>query len=284
MTKAFFLRLVVLTCVVSTGFSVQARQECQQSWACVDVKREAGGKVDFYLRNNKAYPITITLEVEPENLRSGQGNTITKTIAGGTSVLALSYKRLNPSERVDYDMDYEWAVGSLNVKHDDDYLYRLPYSEVDEHYVVQGFNGGYSHRGLSKYAVDFAMPDGSKIYAAREGIVVDTEFKNNRGGASRRYAGYANFVVIQHSDGSTGEYYHLQQYGVFVRPGDKVERGQLIGSSGSTGFTSLPHLHFAVYKAMPDGDTQSLPIKFLAQRGVVKNPRSGNSYKVAKGD
>ncbi|MCJ8267851.1 MAG: M23 family metallopeptidase [Psychrosphaera sp.] len=284
MTKTFFLRLVVLTFVVLTGFSAQARQQCSQGWACVDVKRGTGGKVDFYLRNNKAYPITMTLEVEPQNLRSGQGNTITKTIAGGTSVLALSYERQNPQKRVDYDMDYNWAVGSLDVKHDDDYLYRLPYGEVDEHYVVQGFNGGYSHRGFSKYAVDFAMPDGSKIYAAREGIVVDTEFKNHRGGASRRYARYANFVVIQHSDGSTGEYYHLQQYGVFVRPGDKVERGQLIGSSGSTGFTSLPHLHFAVYKAMSDGDTQSLPIKFLAQRGVVENPRSGQRYVVAKGD
>jgi murein DD-endopeptidase MepM/ murein hydrolase activator NlpD len=137
---------------------------------------------------------------------------------------------------------------------------------------------------LAKYAVDFSMPDGTELYAAREGVVVDVESRHRLGGASRKYAAYANFVVIEHSDGSTGEYYHLQQNRVFVRPGDNVKRGQLIGLSGSTGFTSVPHLHFAVYKALPDGDTQSLPFRFISATGIVDNPGYNERYQVASDD
>ena len=236
----------------------------------------------------------MTLNVETDNLKLNSGferrhhsqgeHSVTQTLLGGERKLVLGYQRDSQYRRSNYDFDYEWAVGSLNVEHDDSYLYRLPYGSNDSHVIVQGFNGGYSHRGLARYAVDFAMPTGSKVFAARQGTVVDVQSRYSKGGASRRYARYANFIVIEHSDGSTGEYYHLQQYGVLVSPGDKVKRGQLIGLSGNTGFTSLPHLHFAVYKALANGDTQSLPFKFVSATGVVDNPRHGRRYKVAKSE
>lgn len=279
MIKAFFQRLM-MSCLIFIGFNVSANMQCSQDWACVKVKHGSRGQVDFYLKNQKPYDITITLRVDPQNLVSASGNVITKTLDGGSQLLALSYRPVKSYFSTDYDYDIQWAVGRLNVKHDDDYLYRLPYAQVDSHYVVQGFNGGYSHQGLSSYAVDFAMPNGSKVHAAREGIVVDVESQFKIGGASRKWAPYANFIVIAHSDGSTGEYYHLQHQGVFVAPGDRVKRGQLIGLSGSTGFTSLPHLHFAVYKAEVHGDTQSLPIKFSSNTGVINDPRPGRRYRV----
>lgn len=263
------------------AFSVHGRNMCMQNWACIEIEHSDNGRVEFYLRNKKAYTITMTVDVRPRNLYSQSGNSATKTIKGNSRVLALSFTPIDDERRTRYYYDYNWAVGSLHAQHDDDYLYRLPYGQDSRPYVVQGFNGGFSHRGLAKYAVDFAMPDGTEIYAAREGTVVDVEYRHNRGGASRRFAQYANFIVIEHSDGTTGEYYHLQQNGVFVRPGDKVKRGQRIGLSGSTGFTSLPHLHFAVYKALADGETQSLPFKFVTRRGIVDVPRSGRRYRLA---
>lgn len=276
MLRSGFLLLLLI------GFNVQGRDMCSQGWACVETERQSDGRVSFYLRNKKPYRITMTLDVSPGDLISEQGNSITKTLEGNSRVLALSYRQSEPGRRGHYRYNYNWAVGSLHARHDDSYLYRLPYGEKDTPYVVQGFNGGYSHQGFSRYAVDFAMPDGTEIYAAREGTVVDVEYRHNKGGASRRYAAYANFIVIEHSDGTTGEYYHLQQNGVFVRPGDEVKRGQLIGLSGSTGFTSLPHLHFAVYKALADGETQSLRFKFLTRSGVVERPRSGRRYRLAE--
>jgi murein DD-endopeptidase MepM/ murein hydrolase activator NlpD len=283
-----FLQLCSVVGLLCGGFAVKAQSRCSQEWACVDEVHSDNGEVNLYLRNNKAYAITMTVVVTTDNLVSAQGNSFTKTLRGGQKVWVSRFQKANKHRTSALDFDIQWAVGSMDVKHDDAYLYRLPYARSDDkgddkddgHYVVQGFNGGYSHRGLAKYAVDFAMANGTKLYAAREGTVVDVESSHNRGGASRRYAGYANFVVIEHSDGSTGEYYHLQQHGVFVGVGDKVKRGQLIGLSGSTGFTSLPHLHFAVYKAMPDGDTQSLRFKFVAASGVVDQPRYGQRYRV----
>jgi murein DD-endopeptidase MepM/ murein hydrolase activator NlpD len=284
MSKVLVNLWFVFVLLILSAFTATGQQQCSQRWACIDVEKATGGSVNFYLHNKKNYAITMTLTVEPENLTSLVGNVVTKTVEGGERILAMNYRPLNRLFDTNYRYTYHWAVGRLDVVHDDQYLYRLPYNNAAGPYVVQGFNGGYSHRGFSQYSVDFAMPNGSEIYAAREGVVVDVESRNNRGGASRRYARYANFIVIEHSDGSTGEYYHLLKSGVFVRPGDNVKRGQLIGLSGSTGFTSLPHLHFAVYKAVANGDTQSLPIRFLSAAGIVQNPRSGHRYKVEKAD
>lgn len=276
--------LIFMTVLIGCVFAAQAEQRCVQNWACVDRQHNDDGSIDFYLRNHRPYTITMTLEVRPRNMSSLQDDTITRTIGGHNRIWVSRYLVQNRRRDNDADFSFQWAVGSQEVTHDDDYLYRLPFATDDGHYVVQGFNGGYSHRGLSRYGVDFAMPDGTRLHAAREGTVVDVEYGNSRGGASRKYAAYANFVVIEHSDGSTGEYYHLQHHGVFVRPGDKVSRGQLIGLSGSTGFTSLPHLHFAVYKALPMGDTQSLAFKFISADGIVSNPGYGKRYRVALSD
>ena len=90
-----------------------------------------------------------------------------------------------------------------------------------------------------------------------------------------------NCLAACDSDGTTGEYYHLQQDGVFVAPGDSVARGQLIGLSGKTGYTASPHLHFAVYRATNDGETQSVPIRFQSAVGVIRKPRSGGIHQAA---
>lgn len=276
-------RLLVLLLFFS-HFSAFSEQRCSFNWVCIDVERHNNATVDFYLRNKKPFNITVTLTVEPNNMVSAKGNKITRTLTGNSRVAALSFKPDRSGRYPSVEFDYDLAVGSLNAVHQSDYLYRPPHGVEQAPVVVQGFNGGYSHRGLAKYSVDFAMPVGSKVYAARGGTVVDIEWRNNRGGASRRLAPYANFIVIEHSDLTTGEYYHLKQHGVFVKPGDIVERGQLIGLSGNTGFTSLPHLHFAVYKALADGETQSLPFKFITSDGIVERPRHGNRYFLAEDD
>ena len=81
-----------------------------------------------------------------------------------------------------------------------------------------------------------------------------------------------------HADGTTGEYYHLQQDGALVEVGDRVIRGQQIGLSGNTGHTAMPHLHFAVYRATSGGNTQSIPVRFESADGIVNVPRRGARY------
>ena len=89
---------------------------------------------------------------------------------------------------------------------------------------------------------------------------------------------YANYIVILHNDGTTGEYYHLKHDGALVDVGDSVARGQRIGLSGNTGHTTMPHLHFAVYRATEWGNTQSIPVRFQGADGTIRRPRRGARY------
>ena len=61
-----------------------------------------------------------------------------------------------------------------------------------------------------------------------------------------KYGGRANFVRILHDDGTMAIYAHLATNGVLARVGQRVNAGQQIGLSGNTGFTTGPHLHFAL--------------------------------------
>lgn len=177
-----------------------------------------------------------------------------------------------------FKANYKWTIGSKDAKHDKNYIYRLPYKLATKQMVSQGFNGKFSHYGDSQYAVDFNMKEGTGVHAAREGIVVKIESDSNRGGASRSFEKHANYVTIEHSDGTLATYSHLKQNGVVVKVSTKVERGQLLGYSGKTGYAQGPHLHFIVYKATDGKSRKSFPVKFMSAKGVVLKPIKNRWY------
>lgn len=95
---------------------------------------------------------------------------------------------------------------------------------------------GHWHNG-----VDFGRFLGAEIVSAEDGKVVAL-------GDQDRYCyrgAYGRFVVIRHFNGLTTLYAHLSGYSVKV--GDDIERGELIGYMGKTGWATGPHLHFVVY-------------------------------------
>ena len=87
-----------------------------------------------------------------------------------------------------------------------------------------------SHQG-----VDYAIPEGTRIFATADGIVKEVKGKNSTSGIT---------VVIDHHNGYTTSYSHLQS--VKVKRGRKVQRGDIIALSGNSGLSLAPHLHYEV--------------------------------------
>jgi murein DD-endopeptidase MepM/ murein hydrolase activator NlpD len=266
-SHSIFLNACLLLMIFGNSSDLLARQGdfCAKQWVCINTKKQ-NDSLEFWLSNDTFYPVTATLQINAKNLRNGgkTSNQYTQTIVvqAQTQSLGLSLSTVNHNKNIKYSTSLEWTPGNMHALHDDDFRYLPPYAEKDYYPIVQGFGGGYSHHGASKYAVDIAMPIGTPVHAARGGQVVSVVEEHNRGGASRRFGKYANYVAILHSDETTGEYYHLKQHGVLVQPGDKVIAGQHIAYSGNTGFSSLPHLHFAIYRAKSHGDFESIPFEF----------------------
>ena len=124
------------------------------------------------------------------------------------------------------------------IEDDSSYVYSLPFEKGDRHLLIQGYYTSFSHK--NRIAVDFKMKRGSKIAAARDGVVVRVKEDGNKGGLKREYRQYGNHIVIEHSDGSRAGYWHLKKDGVLVNAGDTVKQGQVIGLSGKTGYSALP--------------------------------------------
>ncbi|MGB5690717.1 MAG: M23 family metallopeptidase, partial [Woeseiaceae bacterium] len=88
------------------------------------------------------------------------------------------------------------------------------------------------------------------------------------------YADLANIVRVLHDDGTFAVYAHLNWNSIRVNPGERVHAGQYIADSGNTGFSSGPHLHFAVQRNV-GMFVESLPVTFRGPGDSSINPRSG---------
>ena len=256
---------------------VPAFADCRDDWICVNAV-DQGGNVELRAENLRDYPVTYTLRVRTHYFNVAGPTTVTRTLAPQESAQVMMLNRADERFEGQYRYFFEWTVGDKDAVHDDDYVYALPYRTGKSYRVLQGYGSRFSHTGLEAFAVDFDMAEGTPVHAARAGVVARVEESHSTGCWEDGCGRHANFIVILHSDGTTGEYYHLQKDGALVEVGDSVVRGQKIGLSGNTGHTTMPHLHFAVYRATEWGNTQSIPVRFQSADGVVMRPRRGARY------
>ena len=151
------------------------------------------------------------------------------------------------------------------IKDDTSYIYALPYEEGKTFRVIQGYFSRFTHK--ERAALDFNMKRGTKICAAREGVVVRVKEDGKKGGLDKKYRADGNNIVIQHPDGSRAGYWHLQYNGALVNVGDTVKKGQVIALSGKTGYAFNPHLHFLVWRSS-GGNWQQVPTRFQTSKGI----------------
>ncbi|WP_225640971.1 M23 family metallopeptidase [Streptomyces werraensis] len=120
-------------------------------------------------------------------------------------------------------------------------------------------NGGmWAHKHSGQ---DYAVPTGTPVMAAHGGTVV----KAGGNGAGDGPA-YGNAIVIKHGNKTYSQYAHLSS--VNVKVGQVVKTGQRIASSGNTGNSSGPHLHFEI-RTTPNYGSAVDPAKFLRSHGVT---------------
>ena len=120
--------------------------------------------------------------------------------------------------------------------------------------VISGF--GPKENGLKNEGINIAVPEGTSIRAAADGVVAY---------AGNELKGYGNLVLIRHEDGYVTAYAHASE--LFVKRGDTVKRGDVIAKAGQTGSVSSPQLHFEVRKGAVALD----PMKFLSQNTASAN-------------
>jgi murein DD-endopeptidase MepM/ murein hydrolase activator NlpD len=112
--------------------------------------------------------------------------------------------------------------------------------------VIAGF--GPKPNGLQNDGIDLAVPAGTPIKAAEDGVVAY---------AGNELKGYGNLVLVRHSNGYVTAYAHASE--ILVKRGEAVKRGQVIARSGETGNVKAPELHFEIRK----GATPVDPAQFL---------------------
>ena len=156
-----------------------------------------------------------------------------------------------------------------------DVLYQLPF-DAPRVAVSQAPQGRFSHEDAeNRDAIDFALPEGTPVLAARAGTVMQVQAGYRDGGQDpARDLSRANVIRILHEDGSMAVYAHLQANGARVRPGQLVQAGQRIGRSGNTGYSTAPHLHFAV-QVNAGMRLRSIPVRITTPQGELRFAREG---------
>jgi murein DD-endopeptidase MepM/ murein hydrolase activator NlpD len=107
---------------------------------------------------------------------------------------------------------------------------------------------GAKTNGKSNDGINLAVPEGTPVKAAEDGVVA---YSGNE------LKGYGNLVLVRHANGYVTAYAHASE--LLVKRGDNIKRGQVIAKSGQSGEVASPQLHFEIRK----GSTPVDPLQFL---------------------
>lgn len=250
--------------------------ECYEDTFCIEAE-DAGNQVDVYVKSLVPWDITMALNMDLENMRPLATLPVVGSYAGRTRTKAVTLKVKDIGRSWSFRFDLQWVPGDFKARHDPGTVYELPYNPGLEFLVGQGAYGNLSHQG--KYAIDWDMPVGTPVRAARSGIVIEIQECYTEGGPDPALKSRANFVKIRHEDGTIGHYVHLRHMGVEVSVGERVRAGELIGYSGDTGYSSGPHLHFEVFSATRELSRRTIPVQFRTARRGVTTLEEGRYYR-----
>ncbi len=233
-------------------------------------RRGTADRPELYVINQNQAPVEVKFALtQKDNVRALA--IPEQWIVPGKSELKIAeLQPQSPAIPMHYDYQIRWQLGDPRAAPIADFAYSPPVPAQSVFTIAQGFDGSYSHNTPgSRYAIDIGMPIGTGIRAARGGEVVSVQDSFGEGGNSVAYRSQTNSVYVLHGDGTFGVYAHLRRGSALVRPGQRIQVGQIIAQSGNTGYSTGPHLHFAVLRNA-GLKWQSVPFVLASPYGVMK--------------
>lgn len=247
----------------------------------VDNVRDGDG-FKVIARNDGHAPVSIRAALaDRKSVRTQPAFPLFAIVPPRSNVQLARIEGAAPGEKYSFRLEYRWAIGDYNALPRPDAAYRLPFEDGLSFRIGQAPGGAITTHSSpeNRLAVDIPMPEGTPLVAARDGIVIYTRSRQIYGAQNPDLLSRANEVRILHEDGAITTYAHLAPAGVLVEPGQRVRAGMRIGLAGSTGYSSGPHLHFAVHRLeKSDGGFAVVSVPFLFQVGnppVAFAPRQG---------
>ncbi|WP_420573047.1 M23 family metallopeptidase [Kordia sp.] len=250
-------------------------QSFAQKKAVEIIKKQDKNIIQLFVKNNTHATQSLRLTLKGYGFELDRESQTVLIIPAKQKILGATIT-LSKTEKSSYSYNTRRKIGNVKAKHTKDYKYGLPYAKDKAYKVMQGYNGIFSHK--DKQAIDFDMPVNTPVYASREGVVVKVKKNSKKGCPTTDCIDDANFIMIEHSDGTIGEYVHLRYRGISVKEGMKVKKGQKIGFSGNTGFSSAPHLHFEVFIHDMDGNKNTVPTLFEIEKDKSVILKKGDNF------
>jgi hypothetical protein len=241
----------------------------------IKLRQEGTKESPLYIVFNDFWgPVEIELKLlDAVNVLSEPPLPARFVIPGQKEQVLVGLGALNPNFSYQYRLSMSSVPGPPISEPVEGIVILPPFAPSEAYPISQGFQGEKTHTSPdSEFAIDIAMPVGTTIHAVKAGIVMDVEEDFNRGGTSlEKFGDKANHVRILHEDGTMALYAHLDLASVNVRAGARVAAGQKIARSGNTGFSSGPHLHFAIQQNT-GMKLISVPFSFQTNEGQPKAP------------
>lgn len=245
--------------------------------ACFSItKRGSKENLQLYGVNECYGPVEFSFTMnEGENVSWDRPKRFKVVVPARKSQPLVHVWQANKRRGFKYGYTTEFVPGDPAARHTPHHPYLFPVPSGRGYRITQGFKGKSTHtHSQSIYAVDIAMPQGTKVCAARAGVIMEVANDFFTGGKSAAFAEKANFIRILHDDGTMALYAHLKLESIQYPPGTRVERGQFIAESGNTGYSSGPHLHFVIQKNA-GMELRSIPFEFADGRGKGFTPAAG---------
>ena len=272
--RPFVLFLLLLTGCAAAGHpDLRGLENC--AWrVCVRAINLPSGPA-YQALNREPVPVTIVLTFRSQgNLRPLADGPIERVVPPESDMILVRMRNIVQDWSISPELSISIDLGSSTTEADADHLYAVPFGGNRPRELSQGFNGAGSHLASMRYSLDFAMPRGTPVLAARAGTVLYLQDGFTEGGTDPDLLEQANLVVVAHSDGTMASYGHLSR-GIPVSTGDTVAEGDLLGLSGATGFAGRPHLHFHVGQRMLRAPGRTVPVKLRDREGNVLDLAAG---------